>query len=275
MRCQLLGTGCPIPDVQRQGPSQVMLFESGESVLVDCGSGAAMQLVRAGVPLKKVKTLLFTHHHSDHNIDYGHFLLTSWVMGRHDPLRVYGGERMKRISETLLDLHAYDIELRRSFKGGTRPYPSIAAHEVDQGFVLEGKGWRAAFFENEHPPVTPSFGIRFEAPNRCIVISGDTRPCDAVIKNARGADVLIHECMQLTNLPPALKASWNSEAEMVRDLGSYHTLPEDVGKVAREARVKKLVLTHLVPNTDVAKLLEVVRRDYQGEIVVGEDLMVV
>jgi ribonuclease Z len=270
MKVTLLGTGAPRPDPRRRGPSQ-LIDVSGERFLVDCGSGVVCQVVAAGVSPLDVHNVFITHHHSDHTIDLGHLLLTRWIMGQNAPLRVWGPAGAHRYVDDLLRLHAWDIEVRRKHQDG-RPGPRVEVHELIPGVVYESSAARITAFLVEHLPVEPAFGFRLDGGGRSIAISGDTRPCDNLIAHCRGIDTLIHECTDVTTLSLNPGGGFPSLEAQTARLGSYHTLPDQVGKVAATAGVKTLVLSHLLGRAEPAALADIVARDFAGEIVVGEDL---
>ena len=118
----------------------------------------------------------------------------------------------------------------------------------------------------------PAFGFRFDTRDRRVVISGDTRPSESLVRHARDADVLIHECTDMTHAAWAPGCGWPTREAKVRDLQAYHTSPDEVGEVAARARARHLVLTHLMPGSEPADLLVRARRQFSGPITVGEDL---
>lgn len=271
MRVILLGTGAPPPNPERRGPATLVAC-GAERFLVDCGSGVAHQLVRAGVRPLDWPRLFITHHHSDHTIDLGHLLITRWIAGQNTPLEIYGPAGTRRQVDRVLDFLAWDIDVRRRHMHD-RPPPAVQVTEIDEGKVLEAGGVTVSAFHVEHDPVRPAFGFRFDGGGRSVVLSGDTRPSENLIRWSRGVDCLIHECCdaRLTTWVPG--CGWPSHEEKVRDLASYHTQPDQIGLVARDARPRKLVLYHLMPGSDPAALTAAVRAHWPGEVVVGEDLM--
>lgn len=270
-RVILLGTGFPVPDPRRRGPSQLVQVD-GENFLVDCGSGVVLQLVRAGISPFDVHHVFITHHHSDHTIDLGHLVLTRWIIGQNAPLHLWGPSGTRRYVDDLLRLHDYDIQVRREHQD-QRPGPRVEVREIEPGVIYESPHVRISAFLVEHFPVEPAFGFRFDSAGRSVAISGDTRPCENLVAHCRGVDVLIHECTDVTRLPLNPGGGFPSREVQVARLASYHTLPDQVGKVAARAEVKTLVLSHLTHLTDPAELQRVVAKDFAGRIVVGEDLM--
>lgn len=271
MRVTLLGTGCPPPNPRRRGPAA--LVAQGEvRVLVDAGSGVGARLIEAGVRIFDLERVCLTHLHSDHAIDLGHVVLSRWIIGQDRPLEVYGPAGARAHVEKLLALWEWDVEVRRSHMHDREP-PRVEVTEIEEGRVFSGGGLTVTAFAVEHEPVKPAFGFVVEGGGRRVVISGDTRPCENLIRHTRSADVLIHECTDATKAAWSPGCGWPSREAKIRDLAGYHTGPDEVGKVAARAGTAALVLTHLMPGSDPADLVTRVARDFAGEIVVGEDLM--
>ena len=270
MNVTLLGTGCPPPNPSRRGPAT--LFRHGqEALLVDAGSGVAVQLQRAGLRITAVRTVLLTHLHSDHVIDLGHLVLTRWIVGENAPLEVLGPAGTAPHVERLLALWSGDVEVRRTHMH-EREAPRVAVTEIEEGLVLDRDGLRVTAFLVEHEPVKPAFGFRLETPDRRVAISGDTRPCESLVRHAQDVDVLIHECTDMTHAAWSPGCGWPTREAKVRDLQAYHTGPDEVGTVAAQARARRLVLHHLMPGSDPADLAARAARQFDGPITVGEDL---
>jgi len=145
--------------------------------------------------------------------------------------------------------------------------------EIEEGPVFREDGLTVSAFLVEHEPVKPAFGFRLEADSRRVVISGDTRPCEALVRAARDVDVLIHECTDMTKAQWSPGCGWPSREAKVADLAAYHTSPDEVGGVAARANAQTLVLTHMMPGSDPADLAARAAREFRGTILVGEDLM--
>jgi len=127
-----------------------------------------------------------------------------------------------------------------------------------------------------HPPIKQSYAYRFDAKDRSIVISGDTAYAPELAEFAKDADVLVHEVMYLPGIEALLQRLPNAK-RLREHLMAAHTLPEEVGKIAAQARVKTLVLSHFVPGDDASITDEQwsadVRKHFTGRVVVGRDLM--
>jgi ribonuclease Z len=270
MRATLLGTGSPPPNPRRRGPA-TLLSLGDERFLVDAGSGVGVQLIQAGVRAYDWPRVLITHHHSDHTIDLGHLLITRWIVGQNAPFQVWGPAGTRRQIEKLLDYLHWDIEVRRAHMHERTP-PEVDVTEIEEGKLLEASGVTVSAFRVEHGPVRPAFGFRFDGGGRSVVVSGDTRPCENLMRWSRGVDCLIHECCDMSTTAWFPACGWPTREAKIRDLQSYHTAPEEVGRVAAEAGAKKLVVTHIMPGSVAAELEWAARQRYAGEVVIGEDL---
>jgi ribonuclease Z len=255
-----------------------MIQVEGEHILFDAGRGVVLQMVRAGIPLASVNPVFITHHHVDHIGDLYDVMLSTWMYGRKEALRIYGPPETKRIADTLLT-QVYDKDWQwRSIGepsfGGWKP---VIAKDILPGLVLDTDRWKVSAEIVNHgdglgfPPEFLKrwicYGYRLEAEGKVVVISGDTIPCEGIDRLAYNADVLVHCCYM---------ASVEAETEHFRKL-LQHTMSggDTVGKTAARANAKTLVLTHHRPRSDdgmLEKLAEEVARDFPGRIIIGEDL---
>ncbi len=276
-RLILLGTGGgPRPRAASSAPAQVIIA-NGAAYVVDCGDGVARQLVLAGVPLTSLRNVFITHHHSDHNADYGNLLWLAWASGLSTPVDTWGPRPLVRMTKLFLEMNATDIEARIADEGRPALAPLIRPHELTQGGpVMQDDNVKVTAAVVHHPPMVPSFAFRFDAPDRSIVISGDTTPSDNLIRLANGADVLVHDALYVPGVD-RLVARVPNASKLKQSILSHHTTAEDAGRVASEAGVKQLVLSHLVPPDDAAITADMwiaaARQHYAGPIVVGKDLL--
>src|SRR5712671_1933957 len=277
-RLILLGTGGG-PRIVAPGRSKSanLIVANGVPYVVDCGEGVAHQLVRAGVALNTLRYVFITHHHSDHNLDYGNLIYDSWAAGLRAPVDTYGPPPIKAMTEAYWQLNRFDIETRIADEGRPDLRKLVTAHEfAEPGIVMQNADVKVTAARVRHPPIVHAYAYRFDAADRSIVISGDTTYSPELIALAKGADVLVSEVMHPGGLESIVKRVPNA-ATLRQSLLSHHTVTEDIGKVAAAAGVKTLVLTHFVPPDDNSitddMWTEGVRKHYKGEIVVGRDLM--
>jgi ribonuclease Z len=287
----LCGTGSPLPDATRAGPCTAVIA-GGVFLLVDVGPGSWERVDLENLPIAELDGVLLTHFHSDHIGDLGEAITQSWIAGRTQPLDVYGPPGVARILAGLREVYAFDVEYRVAHHGQAwmpREAGSAVAHEIalpsegssDAVTVLERDGLRVSAFRVDHTPVSPAVGYRFDWRGRTLVISGDTGRSASLVANARGADLLVHEALQpkLTGRASDVARRLGRErmAKLAGDVASYHTSPRDAAQAAREAGVKQLVLTHLVPGPEgplAARLfLDGAGEAFEGEITLGEDGM--
>ena len=277
MKGILLGTGGPRPDPKRNA-STTLIQIGQENILFDAGRGVVNQLVLAGIPLNAINPVLITHHHFDHIGDLYDVMLSSWMHGRQNPLRIYGPPETRRIVDVLLtQVYDKDWQWRSDGEptfGGWKP---IVAEDVAPGLVVDAGHWRISADTVVHGDglgFSPAFlkrwtcyGYRFEAEGKVIAISGDTIACEGIDRLARDADVLVHCCYM---------ASAEIENAHFRRTSEYTLAAGDtVGKIAARANAKTLVLTHHRPRQNdrmLDVLAEEVARDFSGRIIVGHDL---
>jgi ribonuclease BN (tRNA processing enzyme) len=247
---------------------------AGRAFVVDCGNGVANQLAKARMPLWRLAHIFITHNHSDHMADVGTLIELAWSSGLITPVTVHGPPPIRQIVHDQLAAFAYDIAGRIREEGRVPLAPLVHVEErAEPGLVLREADVKVTSALVDHETIRPAFAYRFDTPGRSIVISGDTRYSDNLVRLAKGADLLIHEAIYA----PAIDHMGGEAAPTLRDhLRRSHTVTEDVGLVAARAGVKKLVLSHLVP-ADPAITDEMwlagVRKNFTGEAVVGRDLM--
>ena len=276
-RLILLGTGGgPRPRKASSASAQVIVAND-TAYVVDCGNGVARQLIFAGVALPKLRHIFITHHHSDHNADYGNLIWLAWAAGLRTRVDTWGPPPLEKMTRLFFEMNAYDIDTRIADEGRVPLAPLVHVHELSEGGpVMQDENVKVTTALVHHPPVVPSFGYRFDAPDRSIVISGDTAPSDNLIRLAQGADVLVHEVLYAPALD-RLVARVPNAATLKQSIMSHHTTAEDAGRVAQAAGVKMLVLSHLVPADDPAiteqMWIDAARAHYKGPIVLGKDLL--
>jgi len=277
-RLILLGTkgGPRVTTGSRSNPSTLLLV-GGTPLVVDCGYGTAGRLVAAGVALETLRYIFITHHHSDHSLDYGPLVYSGWVAGLASRVDAYGPSGMEELTGGFFEYMRSDIETRIADEGRPDLRQFLMPHSFgESGVVLETPFMTVSAARVLHPPIEQAYAYRFDTGDRSIVISGDTTYAPALAELARGADVLVHEAMYVPGLDGLLARVPNAETLREHLLAS-HTVTEDVGRIAAEAGVGTLVLSHLVPGDDPSitddQWTEGVRAHFDGEIIVGRDLM--
>jgi ribonuclease BN (tRNA processing enzyme) len=276
-RLILLGTGGgPRPRKASAASAQVVVA-NGTAYVIDCGDGVARQLVLAGVPLDTLRHVFITHHHSDHNADYGNLIWLAWTAGLRTRVDAWGPPPLERMTRLFFEMNAYDIETRIANEGRVALVPLVHVHErTEGGFVMKDENVTVTAALVDHAPVVPAFGYRLDAADRSIVISGDTARSDRVVALAQGADVLVHSALYAPAVDRMVARVPNA-SRLKESILAHQTSAEDAGRVAQAAGVKTLVLSHLVPPDDPEVTeqmwLEAARTHFRGRVIVGRDLM--
>ena len=276
-RLILLGTkGGPRVGEDRRNPATLLLV-NGTPYLVDCGYGTSRQLLAAGVPIESLRYMFITHHHADHNMEVGLLPYNAWATGA--PVRVdaYGPSGLQEMMRAFFDYQKFDIDLRIVDEGRPDLHKTVAAHDLSgPGVVMENDDVKVSACLVRHPPIQQAYAYRFDARDRSVVISGDTAYAPELAEFAKGADVLVHEVLYLPGVD-ALLQRVPTAGRLREHLVASHTVPEDVGRIAAQAGVKTLVLSHFVPGDDPSITDEQwsagVRKHFQGRVIVGKDLM--
>ena len=269
----LLGTGMPVPNSKAQGPATAIVV-GARLFVFDAGPGVERQMEAAGLPYRRgpVTALFLTHLHSDHTLGYPDLLLTSWVMGRRDPLRVYGPPGTKRMTAKILDAWSEDIDIREHGLEHGIPGGYLAdVREIRGGVVYDSAGVTIRAIPVPHGSWKWAFGYRIDAPGKSIVISGDTSPSKPLEDAARDVDLLIHEVYPEARLAPEARPGGE---EWVRYMRTFHTSDRELGALAARARPKRLVLYHIVRmnGTDQELMRGIRDGGFKGPITIGHDL---
>lgn len=263
LRVLVCGSASPMPHPSRR-KACVAVFAGGAFYVVDTGPGAWNNLGRWGVPGARIGAILLTHYHSDHVGGLGEFNMQTWVAGRPGPLRVFGPPGVRRVVAGFMEAYALDTDYRIAHHGEALLPRERAAMEAvsfllpsgrvaNEGktLVLEQGGLQVTAFAVDHDPIKPAVGYRFDYRGRSVVVSGDTVKDERLVRQARGADVLVHEA-QANHMVGLIRdlASDRGQDRIVTimdDIPSYHTTPVQAAEAANEAGVALLVLYHLTP----------------------------
>jgi ribonuclease BN (tRNA processing enzyme) len=279
----LLGTGTPLPDPERYGPSTAIVV-NGTPYLVDFGTGIVRRAAAArnkgvsGLEPTNLKIGFITHLHSDHTLGFPDVLLTPWIMGRKEPLEVYGPSGTREMAEHILKAYATDVKTRtEGLEHSNKTGYEVHVHEIKPGVIYKDQNVTVKAFSVDHGNLQ-AYGYRFEAPDRTVIISGDTRPTPAILENCQGCDVLIHEVY--TEASFALVSD-----EWKKYRLTYHTSSKELAEIASKAKPGLLILYHRAnPGCDQARtqdcreagseeqLLKEMHQYYKGNVVAGHDL---
>lgn len=276
----MLGTGTPRPDPSRSGPATAIIIND-MPYLVDFGPGVVRRVTAAyekgvtalGYGGVNIRIVFLTHLHSDHTAGYPDLIFTPWVMGRQEPLTVYGPKGITSMTEHVLNAWAVDIEGRTNgLNQHNRTGWRVATREIVPGVVYRDANVTVTAFPARHEEMVDSFSFRFDTSDRTIVISGDTAPTQAMLAHARGCDVLIHEAHSL------MEAS-HSPRPTPEFRRRHHTSSVELAEIANTVRPKLLVTYHRSAKGEVPPgpgqmdvLIDEIRRNYSGPVVAANDL---
>lgn len=286
----LLGTaGGPYPQVHR-AQAATAIVSNGQVYLFDAGNGTPRQLAAAGIMFQRVGLIFITHHHDDHNADVGTLVGLSWSLNRKAPIQVFGPPGTEELRAGFLRAFTANAQIRTADFGAytIQPAQFFKATEIASGGpVYSDPNITVTAVENCHynfsnPHLAPghkSFAYKVRTGGKTVVISGDTGFCEErLVPFAEGADLLVHEVINLPLMEQWLRAAGAPESQVktyMRHLADDHSTPEQIGALARKANVKHVVLTHVIPGSpgdSDGAYADGVRANFAGEVTVGKDL---
>lgn len=242
MRITMLGTGAAFVDPDRAQSGILVTLDNGRHYLFDCGAGVTRNMVRANVSPADVSAVFLTHLHHDHICDFPLFVITGWMWDRPDSPVLIGPPGVAHFSRNLFEGGAFkaDFDARSYYARRKSNLDAIRPKVIEcaPGLAYEDEHVKMYCEWVEHIPreISQCFGVRLEAEGKAIAFSGDTAPCDAMVKLGRDADLLIHEC----TFPESF-----IEHRKKTNVGIFaHTSPTDLGKLATKASAKRLLATH-------------------------------
>lgn len=273
----LLGTrGGPRITTGSSWPSASVVAFSGRPYIVDCGLGVTRQFVEAGYRLADVHTILLTHHHSDHTLELGPLLHTTWCSSPKREIMVYGPPPLRQLVNGFFGAMAYDIDMRMQNERQEDPRDMFTCVEFGEGPVFRDELVTVDALRVVHPPLTNTYALRFRGGGKTVVFSGDTAYFPPLAEFARGADVLVHEVMDRRGAEKMCASLKDIKPRLMEHMIAAHTFGDDVGRIARDAGVKHLVVNHFTPSDDPETPPEafaaLVRETWDGPLTIGHDL---
>ena len=276
MKITLLGTGGPIPDPHRAGPS-TLVQAGNQNIIVDCGRACAMRLSSAGVMPPMITAVVLTHLHSDHISDLNDIVTTRWIMSPvYTPLIIIGPVGTQRVVDGLMMMLSLDQGYRCDHHTDLREGPgmTVDVREVEPGAVLQLGDVRVEAHRTDHRPVSPTVGFRFEHDGKVAVVAGDTVPCDELDTLCHNADIYVQTVLR-EDLVRAVAEFVPALGERFTDVLDYHSSVQQAGATATRSGVKKLMLTHFIPGLrpgTESEWHDMAAEHFSGEIIVGADL---
>ena len=287
-----LGTGGGPSLTPHRAQTSHLLTVNGTYYVVDAGDGVARRMARAGGDVRKVGIIFLTHHHDDHTAGLATLMALAWDGQRTDPINVYGPPRTKELVDATVQYCSISADIRIADGGRTVPLDKVFfGHDVGTGEIYRDDNIRVTAVENTHFSFHrddkagryKSYSYRFETPDRVIMFTGDTGASAAVTALAKDADLLVTETSSCDERKNAMledgrwQAMTQAEQEgIMRQATQGHMGLDYIGKLATQAGVKKVVMSHLtrrVGTDDYSPWADEVRKHYSGEVVVAEDLM--
>ena len=274
----ILGSGTPNPDPERSG-SAYAIVTNGQSYLVDFGPGVIRRASAfspswggefESMEIQNLNYAFLTHLHSDHSAGLADLILSPWVLERKEPLNLFGPRGLKRMADKITDAYQIDIDYRINGSQPSNPAGyKTKVTEIAEGIIYEDKYIAVEAFENNHGDFKNSFGFVFTTKDKKIVISGDTAYSQKVIEKSKEADILVHEVYSEKGFKEKTK-DWQIYHK------AHHTSAPDVGKIASMSKPKKLVLSHILFwGNSKESIVEEVKSNFDGEVIIAEDLMVI
>jgi len=269
MQVIILGSGSPLPDPQRAGPSTLVRTSAGD-FLFDCGRGVLMRAAGAGSGAGAFRAVLLTHLHSDHITDLNDIYTSRWITSfQPNPLPVYGPPGTAALLRAVGAMLEPDVGYRLAHHDDLQWPPSSEVTEVEDGVIFEEGAVRITAAPTDHAPVRPTVGYRIDDAGQSVVIAGDTVPCTGLDGLSKGAGVLVHtvvrpDLIELFGLP------------RLSDVLDYHSSVAQAAQTAARNEVRTLLLTHLVPAPAPGteqEWLDHATAHFSGTVILATDLL--
>lgn len=273
----ILGTGTPNPNPERMGSSYLVLAND-EPYLFDYGTGVVRRIASfspswggeyQALEVENLKYAFLTHIHSDHTLGLADLIITPWIMGRTEPLKIFGPKGAKYMHTNIIKAYQPDIDYRIY---GTQPQNStgykVIFNELKDKFVYQDENIKVTAFSNDHGDLQESYGFLIETIDKRILISGDTAMSKNLISYGEDLDYLIHEIY-------SQKGFDNKTPDWQKYHQAHHTGPKEVAEIANLLQPKSLILSHILFwGSSEQEILDEVKTFYTGKIIVAEDGMI-
>ena len=275
----ILGSGTPNPDPERYGSGYAIIVNES-AYIVDFGPGIVRRISAmspswggefSSMELQKINIAFLTHIHSDHSGALADLILTPWIMGRDEPLKLYGPPGLNAMSKNITEAYIDDINYRLY---GSQPanklgYTTLVNEISEDGVIYKDENVKVIAFKNAHGDFKNSFGFLFITDDKRILFSGDTAVSNNLMKYGKNLDILVHEVFSSETFVNKTK-DWQIYHQ------AHHTSSIDLGIIADELQPKKLVLSHILFwGASEESLLKDVRKNFNGQAVIAKDLMVI
>jgi len=275
----LLGTGGgPRIWEARSQPSSALVVNN-DIYIIDTGDGVCNQLAKANLNPLKIKCIFITHNHSDHVADLGTLLLRSWQSGHKGMINCYGPNPIKKMISSYCEYMSWDINLRTKHENRPQFKSIFEIKEVSsEKIIYEDKNVKVECITVPHGEAVPSYAYKFYVNDKEVVFSGDTSINEKLIKFSNKVDYLIHEVLNLKGVDDIINKTYPGNNEFRKHIIDGHTSTEELGIIATKAKVKNLVLNHLVPTGspkfDLDEIwLKELAINFKGNVIVGKDLL--
>ena len=256
-------------------PTSNLLCLGRRKIIIDCGIGITQALVRAGHSASAITDIFITHLHSDHVLELGGLIHTAWTSGLQHQLVVRGPVGTARVWSHFLEMMEVDIAVRVLDEGRPHLYDLVSVYEYDQGIVEENSDFTVSALRTIHPPMQNCFALNFICDGQKVCFSGDTAYMPSLAGFAENARILVHEAMLQSGVDYVTAKTRNTDERLYRHLIASHSFAHEAGRIAHDARVELLVLSHLIPaERSIAKdddWIAEVRQHFSGNVIVGAD----